>query len=245
MPGALTDHRPWPPPDRPWILSQIWCDLLFAHWPLPVADLRRAVPPQFDLDLWSGEAWIGVVPFRMQGIHFRGLLPVPGFSSTPEINVRTYVTIGGKPGVYFFSLDAANRAAVRVARRFFHLPYYWARMDLRRHGETIHYESCRRERHAPPAEFRARYRPSGAIAPAQAGTFEHWLTERYCFYTLDSDDAVVRGEILHDPWPLQPAEALIEANTMTAPFDLRLPDIAPIAHFARRLEVVAWTPARC
>ena len=120
-----------------------WRDLLFAHWPLPAADLRHLVPSSLQLDLWSDEAWLGIVPFRMEGIRVRGLLPIPGLSSTPEINVRTYVIVNRKPGVYFFSLDASSRLAVRVARRFFHLPYFDARMGVRRDGDWIRYITSR------------------------------------------------------------------------------------------------------
>jgi uncharacterized protein YqjF (DUF2071 family) len=149
------------------------------------------------------------------------------------------VTFGGKRGVYFFSLHASNPAAVRIARRFFHLPYFQATLSVRNDGETVHYESL-----CDAAEFRGWYRPAGAAAPAKPGTLEHWLTERYCFYTLDKAGSVLRGEVDHPPWALQPAEALIEANTMTAPFGIVLPDSPPLLHFSRKIDVVLWMPER-
>ena len=221
--------RDWPPPRRSWIMAQTWRDLLFAHWPILVEDLARVVPKQFELDLWNGQAWIGVVPFRMD--HPCGTVPLPWLSATPEINVRTYVTFGGKRGVLFFSLDAANIVAVKVARRFFPLPC---------DDETVHYESLRDQ-----AAFRASYGPRGPVMLAQPGTLDHWLTERYCFYTLDSHGHVLRGEIDHEPWPLQPAEAVIEANTMTAPLGIAFPDAPPLLHFAGSIDVKVWMPERC
>ncbi len=163
------DHRPWPPPDRPWIMAQSWRDLLFAHWPLPAADLRHLVPSSLQLDLWSDEAWLGIVPFRMEGVRVRGLLPIPGLSSTPEINVRTYVIVNRKPGVYFFSLDASSRFAVRVARRFFHLPYFDARMGVRRDGDWIRYITSRNDNSSARAEFRGSYRASGSDRTGTTG----------------------------------------------------------------------------
>src|SRR5580765_8013592 len=103
--------REWDRPERPWVMTQTWCDLLFAHWPVSPAALERVVPPQLELDLFEEQAWLGVIPFRMEGVRPRGMVALPWFSATPEINVRTYVTFGGKRGVYFFSLHAANPAA--------------------------------------------------------------------------------------------------------------------------------------
>src|SRR6266404_1437981 len=111
-----TAHRPWPLPSGPWVMAQSWHDLLFAHWPIAPEDMRPLIPAQLELDTFDGQCWVGVVPFWMSGVRARGFPAVPGMSCFPELNVRTYVVCGGKPGVYFFSLDAANRLAVRTAR---------------------------------------------------------------------------------------------------------------------------------
>jgi uncharacterized protein YqjF (DUF2071 family) len=220
-------------------MAQTWRDLLFAHWTVPAAEIARVGPAPLELDLWESGAWIGVVPFRMDRIHPRGMFPLPLLSATPEINVRTYVKFCGKRGVYFFSLHASNRAAVKVARRFFHLPYFQATMNVRNEGELIHYASL-----GDSVAFRGSYRPCGDVATARSGTLEHWLTERYCFYTLDKAGRVIRGEVDHPEWPLQPAEASIEMNTMTAPFGIALMGAPPLLHFCRRIDVVLWMPER-
>lgn len=235
----VTEHRPWPMPRRPWVMAQSWHDLLFAHWPLPVEMLRAVVPSVFSLDTFEGQAWIGVVPFRMSGVRPRAIPALPWLSAFPELNVRTYVTLGGKPGVYFFSLDAGNPVAVAVARRWFHLPYFRARMALRDEGGSIHYRSDRTHRGAPAATFVGRYRPSGEVFRAEPGTLEHFLTERYALYTMNGQ-RLYRGEIHHVPWPLQLAEAEIEVNTVVAAHGLTLPPQAPLLHFARRLDVIVW-----
>jgi uncharacterized protein YqjF (DUF2071 family) len=243
-PLTQTEHRPWPLPNGPWVMTQVWHDLLFAHWPLPAEALRRAVPAALELDLFEGQAWLGVVPFGMARVFPRGAFPVPWLSRFLELNVRTYVRHGAKAGVYFFSLDAANPAAVAIARRWYQLPYFNAAMTLRRAGEWRHYRSYRTHRAAPPAEFQARYQPCGPVLRAQPGSLEHWLTERYCLYTVGRRGEVYCGEIHHAPWPLQPAEAEIEANTMASPHGLALPDTAPLLHFAQRLETLEWPIAR-
>jgi uncharacterized protein YqjF (DUF2071 family) len=240
---AEVEHRPWPLPPRPWIMAQSWHDLLFAHWRVDAAALGALLPPGLALDTFAGEAWVGVVPFRMSGIRLRGLPAVPGTSAFPELNVRTYVTDGEHPGVWFFSLDAAHALAVRVARRWFHLPYFDARMRCDADGAGIDYASERTHRGAPPAALRARYRPTGEVSRASPGSLERWLTERYCLYAR-SPRGLLRGEIHHAPWPLQPAAAEIETNTMAAAVGIPLPDEPPLLHFARRIDVVCWAPVR-
>jgi uncharacterized protein YqjF (DUF2071 family) len=172
----------------------------------------------------------------MTAVRPRAVPDVPGFSKFPELNVRTYVTYQGRPGVYFFSLDAANLSAVLGARWLYRLPYFYSRMKVKV-GEDIHYECNRRV--SPQARFRARYRPVSAVRVREKGALDHWLTERYCLYTV-SRQRVFRAEIHHVPWPLQDAEADIEVNTMAQAAGIRLPDVAPLLHFARQLQVLVW-----
>jgi uncharacterized protein YqjF (DUF2071 family) len=268
-----TAHRPWPLPAGPWVMAQSWHDLLFAHWPIDAAQLRKTlrphIPAALAIDTFNGQAWIGVVPFRMSGVRLRATPVLPVLSAFPELNVRTYVTHGGKPGVWFFSLDAANAIAVSIARAWFHLPYFNARMrcedfstiaslakqaGVDREG-WIDYESRRTHRNAPSANLRAKYRPTGKIFHAQPGTLEHFLTERYCLYAADGQGRVKRGEIHHVPWPLQQAEAKFSENTMVeaainmecgapAPLLLSSPHHpnAPLVHFSSRQDVIVWHP---
>jgi uncharacterized protein len=238
---AASTHRPWPRPVRPWAMAMQWHDLLFAHWPVPAAVLQPFIPPPLELEAFDGTAWLGVVPFRMEGVRPRAVPEVPWLSAFAELNVRTYVTADGKPGVWFFSLDAANPVAVRAARTLFHLPYFDARMACRARGETIDYTSIRTHRGAPGATLAMRYRPTGAAQEASPGSIDGWLTNRYCLYASSRRGRVWRGEIDHAPWPLQPAEAEIERNTMANQLGLALPGHPPLLHFARRLDVVAWT----
>ena len=203
--------------------------------------MRELVPEQLTLDTFDGQCWVGVVPFHMSGIRRRKLPPVPGLSRFPELNVRTYVTHGGKPGVYFFSLDADNRAAVWAARRFYHLPYFYAAMSSQERDGVIHYAAHRHSshRHRGNAEFRGSYRPSCDVRYRDKGSLEHWLTERYCLYTAYRGE-IYRGEIHHQSWPLQDAEAEFEINTAAAASGISLPDTPPLLHFARRLDVLIW-----
>lgn len=229
-------HRPWPEPDRPWLQGQTWRDLLFAHWSVPEDRLRALVPDAISIDTFDGHAWIAVTPFQVTGLRFRGTLPVPILSRFPEVNVRTYVTVQGRPGIYFFSLDAASALAVAGARATYHLPYFRSRMAVHRVGQEIYYTS---RRVGNAASLRLRYRPTGTPFLPRKGTLEHFLTERYCLYTV-ARGRIHRAEIHHPPWALQAAEAHIDENTMAQACGLSLPSRPPLLHFAGRQDVVIW-----
>ena len=233
-------HRPWPQPDGPWFMTQSWHDLLFAHWPVDARVLQEKLPPGLPLDTFDGQAWVGVVPFRMTNVAPRGVPSVPLVSSFLELNVRTYVTLRGKPGVYFFSLDANSTLAVAAARTLFHLPYFSATMKCQYQDGQFVYTSARDTRIEGVAEFAGAYRPIGPVQTAKPGSLEYFLTERYCLYSVDSAFHARRLEIHHWPWPLQTAEATIAVNTMADAAGIRLPAIAPLLHFARRQDMVAW-----
>jgi uncharacterized protein YqjF (DUF2071 family) len=225
-------------------MTQSWHDLLFVHWPVAASVLRPLVPPQLELDAFDGICWLAVVPFHMTNVAPRAVPALPWLSAFEELNVRTYVTFENKPGVYFFSLDAANVLAVAAARTMFNLPYYRARMAVRAEGGWFNYES-RRTGVARGAHFKGRYRPVGPVFHPVPGTLEHFVTERYCLYTVDHARRVRRVDIHHPPWPLQPAEASIEVNTMPDANGITAPTMPPLLHFAKRQDVVAWLPEIC
>jgi uncharacterized protein YqjF (DUF2071 family) len=228
------EHRPWPVPARGWTMGQTWEDLLFAHWRVPVEQLRPHVPPELEVDEHDGTGWVGITPFRLTGLRGRGTLPIPYVSEFLELNVRTYVTAQEKPGIWFFSLDASSRLAVEAARRTYRLPYFHARMSMSRGGEWIAYE-CARIAEAGRV-FSGRYRPQGAVFHAEPGSLEWFLTERYCLYTTDRG-ALARAEIHHELWPLQTAQAEIGLASISR---VELPDDDPQLHFSQRQDVVIW-----
>jgi len=229
------EGRPWPLPEGRWVTGQTWEDLLFAHWRVPLEEVRGFVPQGLEVEQHDGSAWLGIVPFRMTAVRARGLLPLPGASSFLELNVRTYVRAAdGKPGVWFFSLDASSRLAVEAARRLYRLPYFHARMAFDRVNGWVDVECTRRGE--PGKVFSGRYRAAGDVVEAEPGSLEWFLTERYCLYTSDASGALFRAEIHHEPWPLQPSEAEIELTSI-APLVLRG---EPLCHVARRQDVVIW-----
>ena len=232
-------NRQWPVPDEPWVLKQAWNDLLFAHWPVAREELRALVPSFLALDLFDNQAWLTISPFRLSDLRPRGIPSLPGLSSFDEINVRTYVVHDGRPGIYFFSLDANSTLAVSGASALFHLPYFLARIRVEIDRGSIAYVGRRVTN--PAARLEARYAPAGPPFEPAPATLDYFLTERYCLYTQGAA-AAYRVEIQHRPWRLQAAEAEISVNTMADVAGIRLASTPPLLHFARRQDVLTWRP---
>jgi uncharacterized protein YqjF (DUF2071 family) len=222
-------------------MRQTWRHLLFAHWRVDPSLLRRHLPEQIPLDTFNGSAWIGVTPFIATGVRPRFVPPLPGVSRFPEINVRTYTTIDGRPGIWFFSLDTQNPLVNEAARRSYRVPYFRSRTDVERDGERIRWSSERTQRDAPAAAIELEYEPAGPEYEAEPGSFEEFACERYCLYVLDGRERVLRADIDHPPWPLQEARATITHNTMGAEAGADLSG-EPILHLGRRQDVVFWWP---
>jgi uncharacterized protein YqjF (DUF2071 family) len=238
-----TGHRPWPIPSGSWFMQMDWEQLLFAHWPVPPRALAEFIPPGLELETFEGDAFIGLVPFRMANVRRRYAPSLPGGGVFPELNVRTYVRAGDRPGVWFFSLDATSWLSVRLARVGFGLPYFDARMSIDVQDGWVSYAHERTHRGASPAEFRGRYRPVGAEQRAEPGTLEHFLTERYCLYAARRG-RVLRSDVAHQPWPLHRAELELERNTMGDQLQLGPLGDPPLLHFAPRIRTVVWSPRR-
>jgi uncharacterized protein len=219
-------YRPYPVPSSPFVMHQSWHDLLFIHYRVPAELLRAVVPPSLPLDTFQGEAYVGVVPFRMARVRPRFIPPLPWLSFFPELNVRTYVTLDGRPGVYFFS------------------PYFKATMQCRAVGGEIRYRSARTDRRGKPAVLQAQYAPTGPAFIAERDSLEYFLTARYCLYTLNARQEVLRAEIHHEPWALQAARLQAQANTMLDPLGLSLPPEEPHLLFVKKLHVFVWPPKR-
>jgi uncharacterized protein YqjF (DUF2071 family) len=226
-------------------MRMTWSELLFAHWQVAPEVIAPLLPRGLTLDTRDGAAWIGVVPFLMSNIAPRCCPAIPRLSRFLELNVRTYVTFEGKPGVWFFSLDAENPVAVRVARATFNLPYMDAKMAMHEDDSgAISYQSNRTHRGEPAAIFDASYRGSKETFHAQPGSLEHWLTARYCLYSASRDQRLFRGEIDHAPWTLSQASWTVNKNTMCSPLGIELTG-DPHLLFAQPISVRAWAATRC
>jgi uncharacterized protein YqjF (DUF2071 family) len=218
----------------PWLLSQAWSDLLFAHWPVDPERLARMLPARVDPELFGDRAWIAIVAFRMLGSRPAVGPPRPSLPPIPELNVRTYVRVGGVPGVWFISLDASSPFFAAAGRALYGLPYRVARMTTLRHGDRRHYLSSRQT-----AAFAASYEPCGPVRRAVKGSLEHFLVERYRLFS-QRRGRLVTAVVAHEPWPLQPAEAEIQVNEM-APPGLRFSGV-PLLHFVESVDARISVP---
>lgn len=189
------------------VMFQSWRELLFIHWRLDPQIIQNSLPDGLTVDTFDGEAYIGVVPFFMRNIRPRGLPCIPGISNFLELNVRTYVhDHHGTPGVWFYSLDANQKLAVRIARTFFALPYFDATMSATIEDGCVDYYLQRRgtgEQH----HCRYLYRPGASLKPAQPGTLSFFLVERYYLFShRPKREQLYAGQVHHTPYPLIEAE---------------------------------------
>lgn len=194
------------PSARP-VMFQQWRELLFLHWEFSVAEIQRTLPEGLFVDTFAGKAYLGIVPFFMQNIRPRFLPAVPGLSNFMEMNLRTYVhDRAGVPGVWFYSLDANQRLAVAIARRFFHLPYEHATMKSgRTKAGAIRYESKRSGGDVSGAVCAFEYAPGAELPTASPASLEFFLIERYRLYAA-AGGRLWRGAVFHQPYPLCRAE---------------------------------------
>ncbi|WP_237427038.1 YqjF family protein [Deinococcus xianganensis] len=223
----------------PWVLRMRWLDLCFMHWPVPPAAVQATLPDGVEVDTRGGQAYVGVVPFRMADVAPRLVPAVPGLSAFPELNLRTYVTVNGEPGVWFYSLDVTQPLAAALARTFFHLPYRQARMWVDRQGDVTRYASIRTDLRTGPGAFAGAYRPTGPLLTPAPDSLEAWLTDRLRLFSAAPDGRVFRGRIHHAAWPLRRAQADVRVNTLGDGYGFDLGGQPHLLH-AGRLDVTAW-----
>lgn len=233
-----TERNTLPPIETPaWraALTMRWRHLLFVHWRVDPAVLRPLIPNTLEIDTFGGSAWVGWVPFVMESVRPAWLPPIPHFFDFGEANVRTYVRYGEQRGVWFFSLDAAHRLAVWVARQRWRLPYYYARIRWSQPApQEIRYE-CRR---TPEIYGRAWYRIEGAPETPPEGSLEHFLVERYTLFTAHRG-RLYTGHVAHIPYRIQPAHLLEMEQTMVAAAGIALSDAEPVVFYAPGFGVLA------
>jgi uncharacterized protein YqjF (DUF2071 family) len=233
-------HRPWEAPRGPWIWSQQWLDLLFAHWAVPLEKLRSCVPSSLDIETAAGSAWVSVVAFRMVNVRPRFLPPVGLVSNFLELNLRTYVRADGKPGVYFLSIHGSKSLAVGVARLLSPLPYVRARISFTCTPTDRRFESVCQSAETGPAAFSVMYQPQSRLCDSPVGSLDAWLTERYCMYASTRNGGLLRGEIHHQRWPLQKVHASVPVNSLGEPFGLDLSRTPDSVHYCAGIEAIAW-----
>lgn len=211
---------------------QQWRSLLFIHWEVAEETLRHLVPRSLDLDLLDGKAYVGVVPFAMEGVRPAWCPRFAAFRFL-ETNVRTYVIHRGRPGVYFFSLDAASRIAVWAARKFWGLPYFDATMEMRVEEEEVFYETRRPD----GPHHRVRYRWGEPLGSSREGTAEFFFLERYLLF-VERQNQILAGQVHHSPYPAHQAEILeVNDSLMDAAGLAKLSETPCFVHYSPGVDV--------
>jgi uncharacterized protein YqjF (DUF2071 family) len=223
-------------PDEKNVGTQKWRKLLFLHWAVPVEKMRAVVPAELELDLWEGEAFVGIIPFAMHEVRPRLIPRALGFDFL-ETNLRTYVLKDGVPGIYFFSLEAESRLAVAAARATFGLPYFHARMSMIEEDGVVDYQTDR-----GAARHHVRYRIGESVGPAEAGTLDHFLVERYHLFVV-KNGKTRRAQVYHRPYPIQRAEVLAVEDTLCEAAGLPSVRGEPrFVHYAGGVDVEVFAP---
>lgn len=232
---ASTDTRP----SGPNLVHMAWSHLLFLNWPVNPALLKKLVPPVLEIDTFEGRAYVGMVAFNVSGLRPVGTPSVPGLSSFLQLNVRTYVKHAGNSGVYFLSIDASNAIAVWMARSFFHLPYFRARIESGISADRIRFESVRTHQGARKARFNCEWIPGKPMPTPHPEDLTHFLTGRYRLYTTHRKRAY-ENQIWHAPWTLKSARITELETDLFEAAGLGSAQGEPLVHYCDELAVEAW-----
>lgn len=222
----------------PWVMKQTWLDTLFIHYPIKKEDLTSLVPPSLPIDTFDGMGWVSIVPYLTTSVRLRGLPSIPGIREFAGFNIRTYIQLDGKPGVFFFKLAASNWINTNMAKLFFKLPYIYLKMDFQRVGGYVHFES--NPLGINDGNLKWVYKPSSEQRLAIRGTLEEWLVERYCLYTVNHKGEPLRSDILHQSWLLHDAEVDIQYTPNIVGRGIPRLDTAPFFHYSKKVEVKIW-----
>ncbi len=231
------DHLPFPMPERPHALVQEWRNLTFMHWEVKPDDLIHHIPEGLEIDLFQGKAYVGTIPFVMKNVRPRLLPSLPGVSTFPEFNIRTYVTRNGKPGVLFITLEAQSRITCWHAPRSYGLPYRYAKCNLDVSNDKYAWKS---RRNSDGVELEGECKIHGVSRVAEKDSLEHFLFERYSLYT-EHKGKLHMAYTLHAPWVFRDGTVNIVKNTLTESYGLGIDVMNPQhVHASEGVYVQTW-----
>ena len=237
-------RAPAAPQVRVPVMQHHWRWLTFLHWRYPVEEVQARLPEGLTVETFDGSAWVGLVPFLMDGVRPPRLPALPWLSRFPETNVRTYARApDGTTGIWFLSLDADRLPAVLAARASYGLPYFWSSMSVRRDGSELTYRARRVWPGPAGAHCDARVGFGEPWDEAELEPLDHFLTARYRLYATLAG-RLVAADAAHPPWQLRRAEVRALRQDLLQAAGLPPPDHDPVLHAAEGVQVRIgmWRP---
>lgn len=223
------------------ILLQEWRKVTFIHWPYEPDEIAQLLPAGLEPDTWDGAAWVGLTPFVVHGSRGPKMPAIPGLSTFPETNLRTYVRgPDGRDGIWFFTLEADSAATSFAARTALGVPYRWADMSV--HSTDAQTQYISRRRGDAATGHCITIHCGSRIAPADTGPQLHWLTGRWRAWTRMAG-RLVTIPVEHEPWPLHEASASELDQTPTTAAGLSPPLEEPLIHASPGVEPKFGWPA--
>ena len=181
-------------------LTAEWRHVLGITYEAEAAVLEPYLPRGVELDRLEGAPRVSVVAFHFRRTRLRGL-PIPLHVNFPEINLRTYVRVGGERAVVFLREFVSRPAVSIIARVAYNEPYRTIRMR----DELLH-DPARgigvRHRFGPRLANRleAWAEPEGfAPEPASPG---YWLTHHDLGVGAGRDGRARSYRVEHEVWRL-------------------------------------------
>ena len=238
MAGAIPEEKV----DSP-VVRVRWDRLTFLHWRFDPGIVQARVADGLEVEVIDGSAWVALTPFVMANFRIASLPSLPGISTFPETNLRTYVRgPGGRDGLWFLSLEVANLPTMLGARLGVGAPYHWATMSVDDDSGAIRYRSRRR----PPEDTQAMHdivvRPGEPLDPAEVSERDHLLTGRWRAWTTLAGSKLATVAVEHQPWPLWRAEVTHLEETLFTAAGLPLPDGDPLVHYSPGVDVKLGAP---
>jgi uncharacterized protein len=189
-----------------------WERAVFLHYRVAPQFLQKQIP--FDLDLHDGHAYVSLVAFTLRDMrltHPRLKFMTQPLHTHAFLNVRTYVRVGDMRGIYFLAEWLNNRFATILGPILYGLPYRFATLTYSHNAPHVAGQVLGGGIAA--LRYSASLPKSPTYAPANPGTFDHFLLERYIAFTKHGPFRR-RFQVAHHPWPHTAIEAQVESATL-------------------------------
>ena len=223
------EHRPWELPNEKWKFYQEWNNAIFLHFKVNLEELKKHVPKELEIDLFQGESWVSVVAFTMEKIRPKNIPAFSPISNFHEINIRTYVKMNNKTGVYFLSVEGGTKLSCKIAKFISDLPYRYSTIER---SSKLYSSSNLNFKDELFFEFEI------GKQIGHKSELDNWLTERYALFQ-DTKKHINLYEIHHLPWLINDIE-LKSLKCIYPRFKNLLNNKPDKIQYSKGVQVIAW-----